>query len=145
MLCQCQLVFSIIEENTLHKLVRITSKKNSFFSHKFYFNQSQSRPRIYYSGEYVPRERCREDYYPIASTPATEIDSLANNSVASPPNVSSVLYTVQRVVTTSQIQTATSFAPNNSVTTVANAVRNDSDSNAVQSSPGKLKFIWKTK
>ncbi|XP_037030048.1 putative FERM domain-containing protein FRMD8P1 [Bradysia coprophila] len=92
------------------------------------------QPRIYYSGEYVPRERCREDYYPIASTPATEIDSLANNAVASPPNVSSVLYTVQRVVTTSQIQTATSFPPNS--VTVANAVRNESDSNAVQSSPG---------
>lgn len=30
MLCQCQLVFSIIEENILHKLIRITSKTLNF-------------------------------------------------------------------------------------------------------------------
>lgn len=34
MLCQCQLVFSIIEENTLHKLVKITSKMKYFFFSK---------------------------------------------------------------------------------------------------------------
>ncbi|KAJ6638743.1 FERM domain-containing protein 8 [Pseudolycoriella hygida] len=88
--------------------------------------------RVYYSNDFGNRERCREDFFPIVSAPATEIDSLANNSVTSPP--SSMMYAVQRVVTTSQIQTATSF-PSNSAT-VATAVRNESDGNGMQNSPG---------
>lgn len=89
------------------------------------------RSRIYFGGEYVPRERCREEFYPISSTPGvqmqSDMDSMGNNTMISPPsNVSSVLYTVQRVVTTSQIQTASSFAPSTSVTSVT-GIRNDVD------------------
>lgn len=66
-----------------------------------------------------------------------DMDSMGHNTVVSPPsNVSSVLYTVQRVVTTSQIQTASSFAPSTSVTSVT-GLRNDVDMAAgVQNATG---------
>lgn len=85
----------------------------------------------------MSRERCREDYYTLASTPIplSDVESLGggilgNGSSAlsmavqqqqqsqqSPmpnqSNVPSVLYTVQRVITTSQIQTSGSFVDSN--------------------------------
>lgn len=87
----------------------------------------------------MSRERCREDYYTLASTPIplSDVESmgggiLGNGSSAlsmavqqqqqqqsqqspMPPqsNVPSVLYTVQRVITTSQIQTSGSFVDSN--------------------------------
>lgn len=95
----------------------------------------------------MPRERCREEFYPIAATPLQipDLDSLGrnnnsnnnNSNVGSPsPNCSSVLYTVQRVglVTTSHIPNSSSFAPNSNVTSV---IRNDTDYSAgIHHSPG---------
>lgn len=88
----------------------------------------------------MPRDRCREEFYPIASTPMPqqELDqSHGNNATvaAAASNVSSVLYTVQRVVTTSQIQSGgSSFAPSASVTSVT---RSDVECNGgLQNSPG---------
>lgn len=88
----------------------------------------------------MPRDRCREEFYPIASTPMPqqELDpSQGNNATvaAAASNVSSVLYTVQRVVTTSQIQSGgSSFAPSSSVTSV---IRSDVECNGgLQNSPG---------
>lgn len=103
--------------------------------------------RIFFSGngDYASRERCREDYYTLASTPVplSDVESLSgglmqshSNSSAPAPisinvqqqqqqqqhrqhsplpqsNVSSVLYTVQRVITTSQIQTSGTIGNNN--------------------------------
>lgn len=106
--------------------------------------------RIFFggTGEYVSRERCRDDYYTLASTPITLSDSCGNTTIvpthngsgistplsiavqqhnqmqttlqqnqqqqqqqhsqmpqtAQQSNIPSVLYTVQRVITTSQIQ-----------------------------------------
>lgn len=97
------------------------------------------RSRIFFGGEYVPRERCREEFYPISSAPGaqmqSDMDSMGNTMVSPPSNVSSVLYTVQRVVTTSQIQTASSFAPSTSVTSVT-GLRNDVDMAGVQNATG---------
>lgn len=87
----------------------------------------------------MSRERCREDYYTLASTPIplSDVESLGNgilgngSSISSPlsmavqqqqqpqtqmppqSNVPSVLYTVQRVITTSQIQTSGPFVDGN--------------------------------
>lgn len=104
--------------------------------------------RIFFggTGEFVSRERCRDDYYTLTSTPITLSDSCGNTTIvpthngsgistplsiavqqhnqmqttlqqnqqqqqqqqmpqtAQQSNVPSVLYTVQRVITTSQIQ-----------------------------------------
>lgn len=112
---------------------------------------------MYYGGnggDYVSRERCREDYYTLASTPVplSDVESIgnalmpthSNSSVSSPlpiavqqqqhqqqpnsslqqSNVSSVLYTVQRVITTSQIQTSGAL--------VAGNISNISDSRNAQ-------------
>lgn len=105
------------------------------------FNCCAFRSRIFFGSEYMPRDRCREEFYPIASTPMPqqELDpSHGNNATvaAAASNVSSVLYTVQRVVTTSQIQSGgSSFAPSSSVTSV---IRNDVECNSgLQNSPGK--------
>lgn len=94
--------------------------------------------RIFYgAGEYGTRDRCREDFYTLASTPIplSDVESIGStgggplpnqNSVAlqqsalqkqqSPStqsNVSSVFYTVQRVITTSQIQTSGAYVGGN--------------------------------
>lgn len=87
----------------------------------------------------MSRERCREDYYTLASTPIplSDVESLGNGMLGNgssplsmavqqqqqqqsqqssmPPqsNVPSVLYTVQRVITTSQIQTSGTFVDGN--------------------------------
>lgn len=104
------------------------------------------------------RERCREDFYPIATTPVPStdaVDHLGNSTVvvSSPPSSQQqqqqqsnvpppVLYTVQRVVTTTQIQTGPNYAQNSSVTNVSSSVvRNDGVDCGMQNSPGEL-FIY---
>lgn len=98
-----------------------------------YFRSS----RIFYgTAEYASRDRCREDFYSLASTPIplSDVETIGsapglpipnqNNAVlqqsslpstlqkqspSTQANVSSVFYTVQRVITTSQIQASGTF------------------------------------
>ncbi|XP_055678307.1 FERM domain-containing protein 8 [Lutzomyia longipalpis] len=110
---------------------------------------SEYQSRIFF-GEYM-RERCRDEFYAIPSTPvpaATDLDPTSVVSPTPPPqqssaqqpqqNVPSVLYTVQRVVTTtSQIQQATgaNYAVNSSLSNASNLPRSDVDC-GMQNSPG---------
>lgn len=100
------------------------------------------------------RERCRDEFYAIPTTPVPSSTDLDHTSVVSPTpspqqqqasqqqppqNVPSVLYTVQRVVTTtSQIQQAAgaNYAVNSSLSSASNLPRSDVDC-GMQNSPGE--------
>ncbi|GAB0087508.1 hypothetical protein DMENIID0001_018230 [Sergentomyia squamirostris] len=95
------------------------------------------------------RERCRDEFYAIPSTPVPASTDLDHQSVVSPTppppqqqppqNVPSVLYTVQRVVTTtSQIQQApgSNYAVNSTLSNASNLPRSDVDC-GMQNSPGE--------
>lgn len=133
--------------------------------------------RIFFggTGEYVSRERCRDDYYTLASTPISLSDSCGNSTIVPhhngsgistplsiavqqhnqmqtslqqqqqhqhsqmPPtgqqsNVPSVLYTVQRVITTSQIQSTEMLecSPNPATNIHLSTATNTSCSNTYQ-------------
>jgi hypothetical protein len=92
------------------------------------------------------RDRCREEFFPITTTPIppTDVDhqNVNSNSIATAAAqqqqqqqpLPSVLYTVQRVVTTTQIQaippTITNYVSNNNASVsnnLQNIVRNEVD------------------
>lgn len=147
-------MYNIISvENIRHKFNRTISKllfknkdSNDLIIEMIYVLFVCRSSRIFFggTGEYVSRERCRDDYYTLTSTPITLSDSCGNTTIvptqngsgistplsiavqqhnqmqttlqqnqqqqqqmpqtAQQSNVPSVLYTVQRVITTSQIQ-----------------------------------------
>lgn len=124
---------------------RKANNNNTFFF--VCFRRTSSRIFFSGAGDYVSRERCREDYYTLASTPIPLSDvecsatplSIAvqqQNQIQSslqqqqqhqqqqqsplpPPQSNAVLYTVQRVITTSQIQQTGSFVGAGNISTLS--------------------------